>query len=214
MSSSPPIVPVPPYFVAHTNLMEMLSASFALVGHNLQDHEYLVHRGVFYANVAAVIRLLLDFEFKPFIDSAYNWTWWAEQCEARALALGKDAQFAMHLPPPRDPEKWTDYPALTNLTDKMTSLMLSVTKQEEEDADISDMGNLTPAECVKLTHRFAHYWLGKNCGTYERGYIVPWPWIAKVASELQYLYRSMGEPDRAGSSGAPGGPIPPISWPG
>lgn len=201
------------YFKATTVLINAVSTILEVLGLKITERGLVYHRGAFYADVAKAIRLLLEMRISPFIESEYNWLWWAEECEKRAAALGSDAQFAMHLPLPRDSADWRAYPMIINLINRMVSLMFGVTKGEEEDADISDMGKLTAAECVKITHRFAHYWLGKRGGN-QIGYVVPWPWLEHVAGELQYVYRSMGEPDRAGSAGTPGGPIPPISWPG
>lgn len=201
------------YFTAAYNVTEALTDALDLVGTRITERQRIYHRGTFYADVAAVIRSFLATNLSPFAESAYNWAWWAGECEKRAAALGSDAQFAMHLPEPVSPGDYLIYPKITNQLDKMVSLMIGVYQQELDDNDITDLGKVTPAECAKITHRFVQYWLAPRCGELQRGYMVPWPWIAKVVNELKAVYRSMGEVDRAGSTATPGGPIPPISWP-
>jgi hypothetical protein len=201
------------YFEAKTRVLDAAGQLYKLVGDAITERGGRYNRATFYADAAAVIRALLEMQASPFIESEENWAWWADQCEQRAAALGDDTQFTMQLPDPMLVGDYKTYERTTNALDKMVSLMLSVTKTEEEDADINDFGNLTPGECAKLTHRFALYWLGKRGGN-QLGYVVDWPWLPAVITELGNVYRSLGEPNRAGSAGTPGGPIPPISWPG
>jgi hypothetical protein len=206
------------YFEAKTGVLGAASALYKLIGDKITAREGIYHRGAFYEDVAAVIRKLLEMQTSPFIESEYNWSWWAGECEKRAEALGSDAQFAMKLPEPVPAGDYTTYQKITNSLDKMVSLMLGLTGQEEEDADISDIGNLTPAECVKLTHHFAVYWLGKRGGN-RIGYAVDWKWLPAVVGELKAVYLAMGEGTPwqrmvAGVNPPAGGEVPPISWPG
>lgn len=200
------------YFEAKNRVLDAAAELYTIVGDNIEGRDNTYSRAAFYADAAEVIEALVDMGASPFGESSENWLWWAGECRNRAAELGDDKKFIVKLPPPDKVGDYLTYEKVTNSLDGMVSLMLSLTKQEEEDDDISDLGNLTPAECVKLTHRFAHYWIGKGGGN-RIGYVVDWKWVPAVVAELKAIYRQLGEKDRAGSSGEPVGPIPPISWP-
>jgi len=206
-----------PYFYAYNDLLSKLSETYRKVGMNIAERKYVYHRGAFYIDAALTIDTLLSLEFQPLMECNYNWQWWAEEMRKQGEALGDDAAYAMILPGPFMGE-WHDYPSLTNSTDKMISLMTGVYRTEDEDSDVGGLGTITPAECVKLTHRFCRFWLWRSCGEMVHGYMKPWPWLKAVTDELQQLYRKLGEPDKAGSAWAtkplPPGYVPPFSWGG
>jgi hypothetical protein len=211
MATDPP--EYQPYFYAYDELLSKLAEVYVAIGEAIAARKYVYHRGAFYLDAALAIERLLALQFQPLMECNYNWQWWADEMRKHGEALGDDAPYAMILPGSFMGE-WHDCPALTNRIDKMVSLMTGVYQQEEDDADVGGLGTITPAECVKLTHRFCRYWLWQFCSEDVRGYKVPWPWLKAVTDELQQIYRKMGEADRAGSSGTPGGPMPPVSWPG
>jgi|PlaIllAssembly_1097288.scaffolds.fasta_scaffold00013_25 hypothetical protein len=208
------------YFDAITSLLRAFLGIFDELSETIRERGPVYHRGAFYADTAKVIRLLLEMRVSPFIESEYNWAWWADECEKRAEELGNDAQYAVALGDPMLPNVPTLYSSVTLLLDSYTSFLLGgrdtpgIYGQEAQDSDFTDLGQITPAECVKITHRLVHYKLGAHTGTYTGRLVAPW--ITAVATELRDIYLAMGEPNKAGSAWnvKPGQPIPPISWPG
>ena len=131
---------------------------------------------------------------------------------------------AMPLPPPRGAlgeDPFTDGMTLTQQVGTFYAWM-SFYKQEFEDSDITPMGQITPAECVKLSYRLAKNQLERYCWSlvdiphrpgYQQRQV--WPWLTAVQAELREIFLAMGEPSKAGSNwSGGGGPMPPISWPG
>lgn len=182
----------------------------------------IYHRGAFYSDLARAIRVLLNMGFQPLMESESSWSWWAGQCEQRAQELGDDQQYAVKLKDPAPANAPTGYSAVTGLLDGYVRFFFGATDypgiygQESMDSDITPFGSITPAECVKISHRLVHYKLAGRTGTYTGRPVTPW--IDAVAAELKSIYRAMGEPDKAGSAWAheplPPGYVPPFSWPG
>lgn len=204
------------YYRAIEEQMKVHAIIFGAVGKAMSDRKWIYHRGAFYADVAMVIRLLLEYKVPPFTDSAYNWEWWADELEKRAGALGLDAQYAMPLPAPMKISA-DDWQKMFSRMDLLWRYLPGIYQQEARDSQITPMGPITPAECAKITHRFAG-WLEKWCYTIGTpGFPfrkVVWPWLEQVQLELKKVYTELGEDHVAGGWGPGGGNIPPISWPG
>ena len=204
------------YFLGAERQMEFHLAAFGVLGEAIAERKYVYHRGAFYADVALMINLLLEHNLPPFNASGYNWEWWANELEARAEDLGMDAQYAMNLPAPFT-NSAEDWQKMFSRLDLLWRYLPGIYEQEERDSQVSQMGPITAAECVKITARFAG-WLEKWCytiGVPGRPFAkVTWPWLDQVQKELNELYKSLGEDSVAGGWGPGGGPIPPISWPG
>jgi hypothetical protein len=208
------IAPIPDYFYAWAGGCGLMEGILATLGERISARRMIYHRGTFYSDCAHVITALLDAGFEPFISSEYNWRWWAEELEKKAEEYGKDAQYAMYLPPPANysPESIQD--GFSNL-DLVWRYMVNAYRQEANDHQESPMGKVTPAECVKITQRMAR-WLEKRCYTVmepvppsKRHTRYYWPWVEAVSTELRELYQKMGEENVAGGWG----PSTPISGP-
>lgn len=190
-------------FSAVIALLGAIAAVLEAVQSNIGTRGDVYSRAAFYEDVAAGIRAVLALRLYPFSASEYNWAWWAEQLERQAARLGSDAQYAARLGEFSAPPE-----VRLNQIRNFVALFYGMMAQEAEDRDRTDFGDITPAECAKLTHRIARFILP----TILKG--TP-PWLATVQRELQAVYRSMGEPDKAGSAWvvAPGQPNPPVSFP-
>ena len=211
--------PPKPYFLGWSNMLEAMKGILDLVGLSISTRRYVYHRGAFYADCAIVIDALLEVNWAPFIHSEYNWRWWSEELKKRAEDLGMDASYAMHLPAPWN-ENSDNAQEMYSRLDLLWRYMPSIYAQEAKDNQTSPMGQITAAECVKITQRFAN-WLERYGYNLEPNFPgsnvmkkVTWPWLEAVQDELREVYREMGEDDVAGGWGPGGGPMPPISWPG
>jgi hypothetical protein len=214
-SEAPPIVPLQPYFATSKHLTETVAAVYEMLGAAIQARGYIYNRATFYTDLALVIRFIVESDLLPFAWSSTNWQRWADWCEDHAAELGADPAFTMQLPPPRSVDPYLEYPQITNQVDHVVTFMLGVYKQEEDDLSSDSGGEVTLAECVKLTARFARYILPDYCYDIVKPHPqhVTWKWARAVAEELGKLYRALGEENVAGGWGPGGGEIPPVSWP-
>jgi hypothetical protein len=216
--TSPPVVgPAKPYG-------EEVSQYSAVLAGIVNDWCVIVSRrgrkyslSLYYQDLAWLIRRCIADEV--FTESLPSWEEWAKELDDRAAGISP-GQFSMTLP-----EFTTDLVTMTSTLDLIVRYMVDVIKQEAEDSDIVKVVGekpmqLTMAECAKISQRFTSkledflYTLEPNYPGSNVMVKVPWPLIVKAAEELRHAYKSLGEVDRAGSTGTPGGPMPPVSWPG
>jgi hypothetical protein len=214
----PPEPPLDNYFLGWKQNFGFHYKLMGEIGQAIADRRYIYSRSAFYADAALAIKLLLELRVAAFVNSQLSWEWWIKELRERAEALGSDPGYAMYLPERMggSPEDWQE---MFSRLDLCWRYMPGVIEAEELDSQTVPLGKITPAECAKITHRFAQF-IEKFCydikvqppSTLTRR--VTWPWLVAVQDELRAVYKELGETDSYFGPGASGGPIPPISWPG
>lgn len=204
-------------FAKESSLMRVGAGFFDRLSERLVGRDY-VSTASWYLDLAWGIRLFVANNVPYFNgENAASWEWVAEQFESRSAVYQNRGDLAVPFEDADDDRHSTPV-AVDNIRKLVNTVYGSLNTFQVEHADMNGLlpsgrRGITKGEAIKLSRAFTiGFWNWRYDRIRDPNYL----WIKAISDDLIEVQRQLGEPFRAGDFGGgdPGGPMPPISWPG